>query len=49
MRVGLRSTVYMLLFEKGTDIYPPMERVTRLASETGDLPSPLATAARYSA
>lgn len=34
----------------GTDPHPPMKQVTRLASEPGDLPSPLAkAAARYSA
>lgn len=34
----------------GTDTHPPMEQVTRLASQPGDLPSPLAkAAARYSA
>lgn len=36
--------------QAGTDIHPPMKQVTRLASEPGDLPSPLAkAAARYSA
>lgn len=42
--------VRVCVIDGQADIHTPMKQVTRLASEPGDLPSPLAkAAARYSA